>query len=448
MPAQPNVLLITCHDLGRHLGCYGIETVQSPNLDLLSASGVRFGQAFTTSPGCSPARSSIATGRYPHSDGVMGLTHPPFSWDLGPNELHIAQILAAQGYDTHLFGFQHVSSSAARLGFDSIHCTGDPRASDVGLGCNVVDEFTPFVEAWDGGRPLYMEVNLEEPHRPYNQGGAEPDRSHGVFVPGYLPPGPESVDEMAALQGAILQADAAVGKLLNALDSSDLDGETIVVFASDHGIAMPRAKCTLYDPGLDVALIVRWPGLSTAGSAVDEMVSHVDILPTVLEGLNIPVPANVQGHSFLPVLMGDEFAPRSIIQAEKNFHSYYDPMRAIRTDRFKFIRNFETNFQVEVPGDVQNGAIFRAHPELYSGGEHPPVELYDLQEDPLEQRNLARDGRFTEVRRWLDSRLWSWMRETDDPLLFGPIPSPASKHALEQQALTLSPGESELILPC
>jgi arylsulfatase A-like enzyme len=253
---------------------------------------------------------------------------------------------------------------------------------------------------------------------------------------------------MAALQGAIQQADDAAGQLLDVLASSDLDGQTIVVFASDHGIAMPRAKCTLYDPGLQVALIVRWPGLSANGSTVDEMVSHVDILPTLLEGLNIPVPGNVQGHSLLPLLTGDEFAPRSVIHAEKNFHSYYDPMRAIRSDRFKFIRNFETNFQVEVPGDVQNSSIFRAHPELYSGGEHPPVELYDLQVDPWEQRNLARDDRFTEVRRWLDSRLWSWMRDTADPLLFGPIASPASRQALEQQASALSPEVGESILPC
>jgi arylsulfatase A-like enzyme len=253
---------------------------------------------------------------------------------------------------------------------------------------------------------------------------------------------------MAALQGAIVQADAAVGQLLNALSSCGLDHETIVVFASDHGIAMPRAKCTLYDPGLEVALIVRWPGVTEAGLTSRDIVSHVDILPTLLEGLDILVPGNVQGHSFLAVLTVNEFAPRSVIHAEKTYHSYYDPMRAIRTDRFKFIRNFETNFMVEVPGDVQAGSIFRAHPELYSGGEHPPAELYDLHDDPGELQNLARDEHLADVRRWLDSRIWSWMRDTGDPLLFGPIPSPASRQALEDSAVTLSPDVPENILPC
>jgi arylsulfatase A-like enzyme len=380
----------------------------------------------------------------------MGLTHPPFSWDLRPGERPIAQILGTHGYETHLFGFQHISSNAARLGFDGIHCSTDPLAANVALGSNVLDTFRPFVRRVGDDRPLYMEVNLEEPHRPYNQGGATPDESRGVFIPGYLPAGLESRDEMAALQGAITHADDAVGQLLGELESSKLGGTTIIIFAADHGIAMPRAKCTLYDPGLEVALMLRWPGITTPATVPGEMVSHVDILPTVLEGLDLPVPTTVQGHSFLPVLTGETFSPRSVTYAEKTYHSYYDPMRAIRTDRFKYIRNFETNFLVEVPGDVQAGSIFRAHTDLYSSAEHPPVELYDLLDDPDEMHNLARHDRYAEVKRWLDSRLWSWMRDTDDPLLFGPIPSPASTRALEQQVPSAAdPADvPENILPC
>lgn len=428
----PNILLMTCHDLGRHLGCYGVDTVQSPQLDALAASGVRWERAFTTSPGCSPSRASLATGRYPHSNGVMGLAHPPYGWNLHPDERHIAQILSAAGYQTHLFGFQHVSTSLERLGFHSIH--GSDRVYSChqpALGRNVAELFADFMQArrWTG--PLYMEINLEEPHRPYDQGGCMPDDARGVFVPGYLPEGPESREEMAALQGAIRQADHAVGHILAALDAVGLGEETLVIFLADHGIAMPRAKCTLYDAGIGIALLMRWPaGGLVGGRTMPEMVSIVDVLPTLLELADVPVPPPVQGRSLLPLLRLDPYEPRSEIFAEKTFHSYYDPMRAIRTERFKYIRNFETTFAVEVPADVQLGPIFRAHVERYHASEHPPTEFYDLDADPLELHNLAGSIELSEVERLLDVRLRDWMRETGDPLLEGPVASPGYRRAI------------------
>ena len=138
----------------------------------------------------------------------------------------------------------------------------------------------------------------------------------------------------------------------------------------------------------------------------------------------------MQGRSFLPLLRGAGGAGRDVIFAEKTFHSYYDPMRAIRTARFKFIRNFEAAFQVEVPGDVQVGPLYRAAVERYVSETHPDVELYDLAADPLERDNLAGDPTLAAARRELDARLWAWMAETDDPLLRGPIASPAYRRAL------------------
>src|SRR5947209_12444252 len=179
---SPNILLITCHDLGRHLGCYGIETVATPHLDRLAATGVRVAQAFATAPSCSPSRTALATGRHPHSNGVMGLTHPPFGWDLHPGERHMAQILGEAGYHTHLFGFQHVSPYDDRPGFAQIH-TDHNR----GLAGPVAMKVGELLESWSNERPFYLEVNLEEPHRPYDQGNCVPDASLGVTVPGYLP---------------------------------------------------------------------------------------------------------------------------------------------------------------------------------------------------------------------------------------------------------------------
>jgi len=420
---HPHVVQITCHDLGRFLGCYGVATVRTPHLDALAAAGVRFERAFCTSPGCSPSRSSLAAGRYPHANGVMGLAHDGFGWDLSPGEQHVAGLLAGHGYETHLFGLQHVTMQIERLGFDHVHRRG--------LGPAVAEDVEAVLAAGPFAGPLYLEINLEEPHRPYDQGGVQPDASAGITVPPWLPDTDAAREEFAALQGAVHAADTAIGRILAAIDATGLTETALVVFTTDHGLAMPRAKCTLYDAGIGVALIARWPaGGLRAGSTVSALISNVDVLPTLLEATGVPGPGNLHGRSFLPLLRGGTLEARQEVFAEKTFHSYYDPIRAIRTDRYKLIRNFETCFLVEVPGDVQLGAIYRTELERYVSATHPDIEIYDLFTDPDEQRNLAGRPEFAEVERDLDARLWRWMGETGDPLLNGLVPSPAYRRAL------------------
>jgi arylsulfatase A-like enzyme len=228
--------------------------------------------------------------------------------------------------------------------------------------------------------------------------------------------------------------DAAIGRILAALERTRIAGDTLVIFSADHGVAMPRAKCTLYDPGIGIALLVRWPdGGVRPGTVIRELASNVDVLPTLLETIGAPTAKKIQGQTLLARLRG-QLAGRDAIFAEKTFHSYYDPMRCIRTERHKLIRNFETGFAVEVPGDIQRGEIFRADPGRYATDRRHVVELYDLEEDPLEQRNLAGTPDVVEVERDLDQRLWSWMEDTDDPLLRGPIPSPRYQLALQGRA--------------
>lgn len=425
---QPSVILITCHDLGRFLGCYGVETVRTPNLDRLAAEGIRFSRAFTTAPQCSPSRSGLATGRYPHANGVMGLTHDQFGWDLAPGEQTIGRLLQAQGYDTHLFGLQHIAADPDRLGFNVMHTRGHWPV--------VAGEAAAFLATADSRRPFYLEINLEEPHRPFDQGGVAGDAGRGVTVPPYIPDTAAAREEFAAFQGAVAAADQAVGRILAALDQAGLREQTLVIFTTDHGVAMPRSKCTLYDPGLETALIIRWPAGDVSGGGTNSaLLSNIDLLPTVLELTGTPVPDAVQGRSFASLLRGDPYQPRHEIFAAKTFHSYYDPMRAIRTGRYKLIRNFEATFLVEVPGDIQLGAIFREDPARYVGGIHPPLELYELTEDPLEQHNRADENGLAGVQRDLSDRLWQWMADTADPLLAGPVPSPSFQRAIRDRPL-------------
>ncbi|HEV2414178.1 MAG TPA: sulfatase-like hydrolase/transferase, partial [Candidatus Dormibacteraeota bacterium] len=374
-------------------------SVVSPRLDALAKEGVRYARAFATAPQCSPSRASLATGMYPHNNGVMGLAHRGFDWELAVP--HAAAIFAGAGFESHLFIGQHVTPHPEHLGFTSMH---------------PIDDLAGILKT---DKRLYLEVNFEETHRPYPPAGKPPP---GLEVPGYLPKIPASIEEMTAVEQTITSMDAAAGRLLDALNHSGRAADAFVVFTTDHGLAMPRAKCTLYDPGIEVALIARWPaGGISGGEVATQMVSNIDVLPTVLQAAGVPVPEGVQGQSL--------DRGRDAIFAEKTFHSYYDPMRCIRTERRKFIRNFESAFAVEVPADIQAGPIFRSDPTRYSKDRPNLVELYDLEHDPLEQNNLAAAS---EEEHELSDRLWAWMRETSDPLLDGPIPSPYYRASMDR----------------
>lgn len=394
---------MTTHDIGRRLHCYGHASVVSPNLDALAGDGVRFASCFAAAPQCSPSRASLATGMYPHNNGVMGLAHVGFDWELAVP--HAAAVFAAHGFESHLFGGQHVTPHPERLGFVQNHPV------------DAAGEVLAHME----GKRLYLEINFEETHRPYPPAGEPPA---GLEIPGYLPSIPEAFEEMTAVQQTITAMDAAVGRFLEALERAGRARDAFVVFTTDHGLAMPRAKCTLYDPGIEVALLARWPAGGVSGGGVQtQMVSNIDILPTLLSAAGLPVPDGVQGR---PLSDG-----RDAIFAEKTFHSYYDPMRCVRTERHKLIRNFEQSFAIEVPSDIQAGPIFRSDPRRYSRDRPHVVELYDLQSDPLELNNLAGQAEVAEIERDLGDQLWSWMRETDDPLLEGPLASPWYVRAME-----------------
>ena len=425
--ADPVVVLVTCHDLGRYLGLYGRKTVPSPQLDALGASGVVFDAAFCTAPHCSPARGSMSTGRYPHRNGLIGLAHPPYDFRLRREAVTTAAHLGAHGFGTHLFGLQHVAASPQAAGFATAHPYPGPAA----IGADVAAQVERFTRALPAG-PLYVEVNLEEPHRPYAQGGAVPDDPAGVDVPAFLPDGPASRAEVAALHGAIRHADAAVGRIADAFRGSARAGDVVLGFAADHGLAMPRAKCTLYDPGIEIALLLAGAGVP-AGERRSDLVSGVDVGPTLWARAGVDAPsgvdalAGVDGHDLLAGR-----APRERVFAEKTFHSYYDPMRAVRSPVAKLIVNFGVGFRVEVPADVTEGPIFRSDPGRYTGGPHPVAELYDLRADPLERHNLlngdARPAPFEELR----AALLAWMRDGEDPLLGarGPLIAPQHRRAL------------------
>jgi len=412
---NPNVVLMIAHDLGRHLGCCGVDTVSSPNADALAAESALFTNNFCTAPQCSPSRAAIMTGRYPHSNGMLGLAHKPFNWKLNAGERHIAHLFSDAGYRTVLCGHQHVTQDPKSVGFGEVLGAGG-NAIEVGkAAAEVISSRSPK-------KPLYMQIGFFEPHRPYDFKGALPDESKGVYVPGYLPDTTEARGEFAALQGAVRRMDEGVGLVMDAVRRHLPAENTIVVFTTDHGIAMFRAKCTLYDSGIETAFILRAPGVKSG--AREELVSNEDVLPTLLELAGLPPAENAQGASLAPLLRGDKaFTPRSEVFAEMSFHTAYTPMRAVRTAGWKLIRSFEHSWPVDVPTDIQHGPLYGAIIKDHVG-HRPYAELYDLRADPLEQHDLAEKPGHAGVLADLSARLLRWMSETDDFLLTGPVPSP------------------------
>ncbi len=415
-----NLVLIDCHDLGRHLGCYGQPTVTSPNLDALAAKGVRFANSFCTAPQCSPSRAALYTGRYGHANGMFGLAHEPFNWRLHADEVYLPRYLQQAGYATWLVGGQHVTDPGTdaikQLGFDAVRTTRNAR--------QIVAEVRAFLEQ-PHERPFFLNIGFYETHRDETGGFKDvpPDAEKGVQVPPYLPDTPEARREVAELQGTVKWLDAAVGDIFTSLQTLGYLQNTWLIFTTDHGIAMPRAKCTMYDPGIETALIMYAESLGlNGGRLINELISHVDLVPTLLEALGIPAPLNLHGQSYFALLQGKPHTPRDYVYASKTYHTAYEPQRAIRTDRHKLILNLEVDI-INVPADIQHSAIY---PQMIHEltQERPPVELYDLAADPQERHNLADDPAYAAVKQMLLAALHQWMHNTGDPLLNGPVASP------------------------
>lgn len=435
-----NVVLLHCHDLGRFLGSYGVRTVNTPHLDGFAAESTVFERAFAAAPQCSPARAALVTGTYPQRNGVLGLTHSPFDWDLRDPRDHLAHRLRREGYRTALTGVHHESrvlddgAVGDRLGFDHVQ-TG-------GLAETVADRtIARLSDLAQSSQPFYLQAGFFEPHRIRSSrdepGGMgfigdhiEPDRTRGITVPDYLHDEPSAREEMAELQGAVRFMDSQAGRVLDAIGELGLAGNTLVVFTTDHGLALPRAKCSLYEPGLEVALIMRVPSRSGwRGTRVPGLVSHVDVRPTLLELLGHPPEPGAHGRSLVPVVERDAAAAEHIF-GQMTYHDYYDPKRSVRTDRYKLIVNFSS---APLPMDPSQSWRPRTVPrEIHQRGVGTSrhLEFYDLSVDPAETVNLAGDPGHAHRIAELKEALMTWMRSVDDPLLAAAVTSPHHHRAL------------------
>jgi arylsulfatase A-like enzyme len=418
---KPNVIVITPHDLGDFLGCYG-HPVPTLHLDALAEQGVIFQNHFSTGTVCSPSRGSITTGCYPHTHGLMGLVHRGWALDVEKCP-PLARILRDAGYQTHLFGFQHEHYDAFRLGYEQV-------APVEGMNVEqVITQFSAWLRSGQAReRPFLASLGFFDVHRfgaagsHFRRGAYQSAEPADVRVPPWLPDIPVVREELADFYGDVTHLDHWVGEVANVLEETGLAEDTVLVFTSDHGASFLHGKATLYDGGTKVPWLMRWPQRIPAGTRVESLTSHVDILPTLLELLELPVPAHVQGESMAALARaghGRSGAPsRRYAFAEKNYTNYYDPSRMVRSLGLKYIRKGLRTciFDFLIPEIEGAKAQFRM-PEVFGfySARRCTEELYDLEDDPGELRNLVEHstyrGRLEELRAVLDAHLAA----TEDP---------------------------------
>lgn len=408
-PQLPSFLFLISDDHSRaDLGCYG-NPVATPHLDRLAAEGLRFNNCFVSSPQCSPNRSSIFTGCAPHTTGTSRLHTPMPPWE--PSFL---EPLRERGYFTGAFRKVHQGESFNKR----LDYYGDAKAS-----------FEEFFDRLPAGRPFWLQFGSTDPHRPYQPGACSPPHDpRQLRVPAFLPDTPEIREDLALYYDEIARFDEECGRLLRILDERGRAEDTLVIMTGDNGMPFPRAKGTCYDPGLQVPLLARWRGRIRPGQASDDLIAHVDLPATWLDAAGVAKPSKMQGRSFLPLLEGRPYQKREAVFSERNWHDNFDPIRSVRTDRYKLIFNAAPHFPYRPAWDLENsptwasiqrearrGRLTRRHLQLLDPS-RPVIELYDLDRDPGEFHNLAGDPEHEAILNDLMRRLSDWMHDTYDYL--------------------------------
>ena len=406
---------------------YGFQ-VPTPNIQMLADQGVFFRQAFCASPTCSGSRASLLTGQYCHSNGMFGLAHR--GWSLNDYGEHLVHPLRGVGYRSVLIGEQHVSKDPGVIGYDEV----------IDVDSNHVADVAPIANAAlrDVAEPFFMSVGFFETHRDFQAPTSVRDTLYSQPPPN-LPDTLATREDIAAFKASARSLDQGIGSVLNELHRLGLAERTLIVCTTDHGLAFPRAKATLFDRGTGVSLVMRGPGGFSGGRVIDSMVSHLDVYPTLCEVAGAELPGFLQGTSLLPLIAGDVDAVRDEVFTEMTFHAAYEPLRAIRTERWKYVKRFH-DYPRPILANCDDSDTKDLLVAAGWGEREVPVEqLYDLLLDPNEDADLSSDARYAGTLRELRGRVERWMEETVDPLRQGPIEPPPGAIVNRQDAL--SPAE-------
>lgn len=440
-----NVVLILTDDQGGHMSASGTQGISTPNMDWLAKEGVLFTNAFAAVPSCSPSRSSIMTGMYPHANGHWRNTITPRLSDddkefgresstvdqVGIHEYlsTLPEILQQKGYYTAITQKFHMSPPW-KFPFNA----RNPVNNDPDEFRKVISQ---FVED-SGDKPFFFQANISPPHRNFDHHMDKfsqflPDKD-AIEIPGYLPDTPAMREDVQKYLGSVQLADACMGAIIDALRRKGLLENTMIIFTGDNGEPYHRAKASAYYAGLHVPFVISGPGISK-NKVDDALVSLIDIMPTILDYVQISIPESVQGKTLKPLLSGEDSQKRQYVFGQHNSHgpvrSEHYPSRMVFDGRFYYIANLMHEKEYELPADLREVKLWGntsyqatllakdSHPVQYNLLKQlemgrPAEELYDMQNDPWQLNNLAesqaQNARLEEFR----TVLKSWRARTGD----------------------------------
>ncbi len=398
---RPNIIWISTEDFSPHLGCYGDKVAQTPNIDQLATQGVRFTNVFTTAAVCAPVRAGIITGMYQNSIGCMHMRTTSYR-HLVENPVEFTAVPP-----------HYVKAFTEFLRVAGYYCTNNSK-TDYQFAKDPVP-----VSIWDDCSPTAHYKNRPDKNQPFfavfNYMGTHESRNWDISkvktdpkkvkVPPYYPDTEIVRRNLAKMYDNTARLDSVVGALLTELEKEGLAENTIVFFWGDHGDGLPRGKLWLYDSGLNIPLIIRWPGALKPNTVNDQMISSIDFGPTVLSMVNVKIPAHMQGRAFL----GSQTAEprRYVFGTRDRMGESYDMIRSVRSKDYLYIRNFYPNEHFHLWNPYLNqmpimqemmrlDAEGKLNPaqKSWMASTRPPEELYDVKADPFQLKNLADDPKY------------------------------------------------------
>jgi len=438
-PPRPNVLIITVDDMScDSVGAFGCRVPgTTPNIDRLASEGTRFAHAHVQVANCVPSRNVMQTGRYPHCSGVEGFYQVEYDGPILP------ELMKQNGYLTAIKG--KVSHSTPYHPYEWDLVLEPAEGAKAQRSSEAFRQLTQ--QAIDAGaeadKPFYLLMNVTDPHKPFygvdGRGNKVDDPNvpsriyseDDIVVPGFLPDLPKVRTEVALYYSSVRRADDCVGAILGALEESGQADNTVVMFLSDHGMPFPFAKTSLYHHSTHTPWIVRWPDRVEADTTVDDqMISAVDFMPTVLDFAGIDHPEDLDGQSFLPILLGERQDGRDMIFKDynENAGAGRHPMRGVDTRKFGYLFNPWSDGERKFKTATTGTATYRKMVELAPTDEAIAArldlfnhrvreEFYDYENDPDALHNLIHDPRYQDEIDRLRKAMEDWMVRTNDHCL-------------------------------
>lgn len=416
-----NVLYIHTHDSGHYFSPYGFK-VDTPNIEEFSKDSLLFKEAYSVSPTCSPSRASLLTGKYPHNNGMIGLANRGF--ELNDYKSHIVNAFNEKSYKTVLCGIQHEygkysehKKGAEKIGYAidiSSNCYNLNEKEYVDWDKKNTDNLCNWISKEGEKEPFFVSMGFFSTHREYPDIKSEKIDTN---IPDFLKKEETVIKDWNGHLKTLKMFDDNFGKIIDSLKKNNLYNKTIILFTTDHGIPYPNAKCTLYDNGIKVAMIVRVPNSKSNGKVYEYPVSSVDIAPTLFSILNIEN-TNYDGIDISEIFNDVSKKIRNEIFAEINFHTSYEPTRCIKKGQYKLIHYFDMENAYPHLSNIDNSPtkdyyiknnIIKEKKEEW--------ELYDTSIDKNETNNLAYDVSYKTIFEDLKNSLLKWQIETKDLLL-------------------------------